>query len=203
MTTRDFMAESLVYERAHSRLSRIIDQLLEEKNGDAEKSKETGEPIDKSYKVLADLLDGVKNHVRNVSDELWTLAEKSAQKYDAGYDRLYMAIMERAVLDYEAALCGYGSAEDRRQIEELGMDSILYRVRRAHPKFVKTARENGKQIYEETQEARKKHKDIDEWNTIKCPLCGHTLYSYGRLIGGCATIRCTGCSFTEVVPVDN
>lgn len=197
--TKKLMQDSLAYERAYSSISRILDDVLERKNDDKEMSKETGEPVDPAYGILAADLDGLKRAYRTKSDELWLQWEKSADHYDEGYDRLFMAIMERAVLDYEAALCGHGSEEEKRMIEKLGMKSILGRVRKAHPEFVKVCHEKGKQIWDETQEARRKRKDIDEWNTVTCPLCGHPLYAFGKLIGGSATIKCTGCAFSEVV----
>jgi len=202
-TTAALIADSLAYERAYSRISRMLNDLLTEKNEDANKAKETGEPADVSYQILTALFIKLKKYLRKKSDDLWEEAEKSTDKFASGYDRLFTAIMERAVLDYEAALCGSGNASERKQIELLGMGSILSKVRKAHPKFVEIARENSKKIWDETQEARKKDLDIDEHNTLKCPLCGHTLYAYGKLIGGSATIKCTGCAFSVVVPVED
>lgn len=193
-----YIEESLVYERAYSRVCRILNEVLEDKVRDADMSKETGEPVDTSYKILADALGDIRDRFRNESDRLWVLADKAAEKYERGYEDLYNAIVLRAAQDYEAKLCGY---EDEANSKLLKMNppecmlsqKLMRRIRDGHKKFEKVVSERGKEITEETLAARKEKRDLDE-NSVRCPLCGGALYAYGKAHGGSQQIKCTGCS---------
>ena len=63
--TKKLIDESLVYERAYSRVCRILNSVLEDKARDAEMSKDTGEPIDSSYKIVTDALGRLRDEFRN------------------------------------------------------------------------------------------------------------------------------------------
>ena len=190
--------ESLVYERAYSRVCRILNDLMEDKNRDINMARETGEKADESYKLLVDKITEVRDALRDKSDELFKTADAAAYKYERGYENLFNAIVLRAAQDYESKLCGYGDLSSKHVIEMMPpehmlSEKIMRRIQDGHKKFEKVIRERGKDILAETEQARREKRDID-LNTIKCPLCGGALYAYGKMRGGSQQIKCTGCS---------
>lgn len=196
--TKTLMAESLVFERAYSRVCRILNDVLEDKVRDAAMSKETGEPVDASYKLLADALGDVRDRFRNESDRLWRLADESTVKYERGYEDLFNAIVLRAAQDYEAKLCGCEDEANRKLLqmnppECMLSQKLMRRIREGHKKFERVIKERGKDIVEETLAARKEKRDLAD-NSVRCPLCGGGLYAFGKERGGVQQIKCTGCS---------
>jgi len=191
-----FVKQSLIYERACSRISNIINTILGEKNRDAEMSKETGEAVDESYQVLADALIKVRNEFRARSDELWKQAEDSTDRYDSGYENLFNAVVIKAAQDYEEALCGLENERSKQILEMFLPKRFVDPIRRAKPKFSKIVKERGEDILKETREVRKRDGDLRE-NSIKCPLCGCGLYAWGSNQGGLQKIKCTGCSLFD------
>lgn len=190
------MQESLIYERAYSRICRIIDELTEDKNRDAQMAKETGEAPDASYKVLFEILTDARKRIRDKSDELWLKTERSTDHYDSGYENLFNAIVIRAAQDYEEALCGMTNDRSIDMIEKFLPKRFTDPIRRAKPKFSKVVKEHGKEITDETMEKRKNGGDMRE-NTVKCPLCGCGLYAWGSNQHGLQRIKCTGCSLFD------
>ena len=195
---KELIAESLLYERAYSRVCRIINDIMEEKNDDLAMSKETGEPADGSFRVLIKALINIRDTFRDKSDELWGRVDEISPKYERGYEDLFNAIVLRAAQDYEAKLCGYEDSTNRRMLEmnppeHMLSEKLMRRINAGHKKFEKVVTEHGKAITEETLAARKEKRDLDE-NSVRCPLCGGALYAYGKTRGGVQQIKCTGCS---------
>ena len=208
---RDLVSESLVWERAYNGMMKILDEAIMKLNTNLRESKKNGEEADRALAVIVEYLKADANAFRTKSDMFWEKADKVSEKHDEGYRRLADAIIERAASDYEVALCGAGNEKERKLIElfaidgaekytRLDLEAVLQRIKRVHPKFVKLCWEKGKQIRDETRDARKKKRDINE-NTVRCPLCGRALYAWGPTARGLQTIRCCGCSFQETVTI--
>lgn len=199
--TNWLVQESLIYERAYSRICRIIDDLQEEKNADIKTAKENGEETDGSFKVLLEMLTDLRKKLRDQSDELWIKAERSTDRYDSGYENLFNAIVVRAAQDYEEALCGMTNERSIDMIEKFLPKRFTNPIRKAQPEFAKVVKEHGKEILDETKQKRrelKRHNRGDmRDNSIKCPLCGCGLYAWGSNQNGLQKIKCTGCSLFD------
>lgn len=199
--------ESLVYERAYSRVCRILNEVMEDKNRDINMARETGEKPDESYKILTDKLIELRDWLRDKSDGLFKTADAGAYKYERGYENLFNAIVLRAAQDYEAKLCGYEDVVNRKMMdmnppECMLSEKLMKRIRAGHKKFEMVIQERGREIVQETIEARKEKRDL-ELNSVKCPLCGRALYAYGKERGGVQQIKCTGCSLFGWARVGN
>ena len=204
---KKLIAQSLLYERAYSRVCRIINEVMEDKNRDAEMSKDTGEPVDGSYKLVADALGDVRERFRNESDRLWRMVDEKAEKHESGYEDLFNGIVLRAAQDYEAKLCGCLDSANTRMLklvppEHMLSDRIMKRIQAGQKAFARCVRDHGKEIYAETMAARKAGRDMDE-NGIRCPMCGGGLYTYGKVRGGTVQVKCTGCSLFDWARVED
>lgn len=201
------IAESLLYERAYSRVCRIINDIMEEKNLDLATARETGEQVDGSFRVLIKALIDIRDRFRDKSDQLWGKVDSTATKYERGYEDLFNAVVLRSAQDYEAKLCGYEGSSNRRMLEmnppeHMLSEKLMRRIRAGHKKFEKVVNEQGKAIMEETLMARKENRNFDE-NSVRCPLCGGALYAYGKAYGGSQQIKCTGCSLFGWARIDD
>ena len=201
--------EALVYERMDSRISDIIVKLTSERANHVKECKETGDTPDKSYDALLKIMDDTRNSIRDRSNELWAEVDKTAEKHESGYEALAQAVLELAARDYESALCGcYGSESQKYLIEKFARNGaeiytkldfykVLKRIESAYPKFVKTVKEHGDEIIEETRRIREKKNGKMRYAKIRCPNCGCGLYASGSEISGLQMIRCVGCNFQE------
>ena len=79
---------------------------------------------------------------------------------------------------------------------KLDFYKVLKRIESAYPQFVKTVKERGDEIIEETRRIRKKNGNM-RYAKIRCPNCGCGLYASGSEVGGLQMIRCVGCNFQE------
>ena len=209
MTTERYVSESLVYERAQSTVSAMMNGLAKQRNENEREARRSGTEPDKSFQLVIDVLSDAKKRFRKESKRLWKLAEKSSDIHEIGVENLCNAIIQRAALDYEAALSGHGNVEEKRRIEAFAEDgaddytsidfqNVLDRIRVAQPVFSKTAKEHIEEIMSETKN-NKQHDGDNRKNTYRCPLCGGGLYAYGKPDGGIQQIRCTGCNLFELV----
>ena len=200
--------EALVYERMDSRISDIIVKLTSERANHIKECKETGETPDKSFDMLLRIMEGTRNRIRDKSNKLWSEVDQTAEKYPSGYEELAQAVLELAARDYESALCGcYGSESQKYLIEKFAKNGaeiytkldfykVLKKIEDAYPKFVKTVKDHGDEIIEETKRIRYKSGNM-RYAKIRCPNCGCGLYASGNTVNGLQMIRCVGCNFQE------
>ena len=200
--------EALVYERMDSRISDIIVKLTSERANHVKECKETGETPDKSFDMLLRIMEGTRNRIRDKSNKLWSEVDQTAEKYPSGYEELAQAVLELAARDYESALSGcYGSESQKYLIEKFAKNGaeiytkldfykVLKKIEDAYPKFVKTVKDHGDEIIEETKRIRYKSGNM-RYAKIRCPNCGCGLYASGSEVGGLQMIRCVGCNFQE------
>lgn len=212
---KDMATESLVYERAFSRISRIAYSFVHELNKAKTEAETTGVPMDESYQVVMDDLNALKKKYRARSDELWNTVDREADRDDNGFERLSNAILQNVAEDYETALCGSRSVNEIKRIEdfakngaeqftELDFSKVLQRIRRMQPKFVDYAEKHGPEIHSWTRESRKNdYPSNDRKNPHRCPLCGGGMYTYGKVDRGTAVVKCTGCCLFARVKVVN
>lgn len=210
-TVDQYIIESMMYERAQSTASAIMNDLAAKRNENERYCKQSGDVPDGSFQLVIDALSKAKKGYAKESNRLWKLAEKNAEIYEPGVENLCNAIIQKAAEDYESALCGGGSESEKLRIEkfaEHGADSytgldfrdILSRIRDAKPKFSKVVQEHAQEIINETNANRKNDGD-NRNNKYRCPLCGSGLFAYGKKVAGMQQIRCTGCAFWEGVNV--
>lgn len=205
-----YIHESLLYERAYSRISRIITDLMHQRVEENKQAKQNGEEQDGSFGILLDVLGKQKRTFRKRADALWECAEKYSDKFDAGYERLANAVMKHAAEDYEAALCGDGCESEKQLIEKfakngaetyttLDFEEILKKIRNAHPKFTAYVKQHTDDIVKETVIIRANKGDLRD-SKYRCPFCGGGLYAIkDRRFA--PQIRCTGCGFFEEIKV--
>ena len=160
MTVEQYIAESLVYERAQSTVSAIMNGLAKQRNENEREARRNGTEPDKSFQVVIDVLSDAKKRFEKESNRLWKLAENNAEISDTSIENLCNAVIQRAALDYETSICGGGSEGERSKIERFAEDgadsytaidfeSVLSRIRNAQPKFKKIAKEHVMEIVKE------------------------------------------------------
>lgn len=207
--------ESLAYERAQTRVQEFISDLRRAKNADKTAAEKGGVLPDKSYQIVIDAMFETLEALKARSDMLWDAAEKKADKYDAGFERLAQAVMESAAADYEAALgCpGEDAKSERKRIEKfaengaerfthLDFEEVLGRIRSEWPKFHSYVVENAAEIVADSRKSRRVEPHLRNARH-RCPMCGGVLYVRGAPLGDLHTVRCTGCNFTAAVVVSH
>lgn len=193
----DYIEEALLYERAISRINRLIPQLRNEQREDDLRAAREGEQKDKSFDLVVKLLDESRGRCLRESNRLWSIAEEAAEVDAEDAERLVCGIAERVVLDYETLL-SRGITEGRAEMEGFfagtNLDYLPGSVRWAHHQLKKIIKEHGKEISAETaEERRKKHCDF-RFTKYRCPMCKRGLYESGKPQNGVHTIRCSGCN---------
>jgi hypothetical protein len=215
MTVEELMAESMVLERATTMLTAMMQDMARRRNQNEIDAAAGENAPDKAYDVVIDLLRDGRRKLRIKSNELWKEAERKSELHEPAVEALANAVIQKAAEDYECALCGKGFAAEKIRIEKfaeegaeaytkLDLDSVLARIRAAHPEFVKTARKNVEDIVADTKRIRDAHDDVRSKAKHRCPLCGGGLFAYGKNKNkNIVVIRCTGCEFVEAIPYEN
>ena len=199
----DLVEKSLGYERCFSRVCRLLNIAVGEKNIDDRSRRENEEPLDESHDILIGALNQLKDEYRAKADDFFRQAEQSSDKFEFGYNNLFNAIALRAAQDYEESLCGIGSDENRRMIEMFLPERITKKIRDAYPKFCKVARERGLEILEATQEERRRRRRKEAFETgVTCTLCGGDMFSSSISDNGLHKIKCTNCNLFCFVRID-
>ena len=205
--------ESLVYDRANSRLRLFIADLSAKQREDDKVDLENGEPLDQSYDILLKDLKTLQSVYNTESQRLWNMAEQKAEWTRHAVENLANAIVQRAVEDYEMAISGVPCEDEITSLERFAdncdqgeyvltkarVHDLLALVRKGHKQFVKYANENGKEIIAETKRIRSKHGEITD-SRYRCPMCGGALYTESQC--GVHRVVCTGCYLSEVVQID-
>ena len=181
----------------------------------AEKARESRKAFVDVYTPQLDRIKEEKKIYRKLSDAYYEKHKQLPIEFDEdAVIRLANAIVERAALDYEAALCK-GNSKVITEVETFAKDNagfytrtdverILARIRKAHKEFKQYAYDNIASIIETTDRInrKKKHNYVefnDKCNHNRCPLCGMGLYIKKRYNGGGYLVACGGCSLTEAV----
>ncbi len=192
----ELLQGSLAYERAKARIETVMQEINAEKRKHYLDAALAHETPDSSYDLALEELRYAKNRLGAKSDELWTRMEECTELFGPGLERLANAVLKKAALDYEAALCGafFDNEAEMRLIEKfaahgseayttLNFSDVLGQIRRIHKeKFVPHC---GKIVKELRAEKTPKYRH-------SCDLCGGGLY-YVRRKGGNDIIRCTSC----------
>ena len=212
MTTEDLVNKSLEYERAYGKVSDLLLWVREQRNLDDRCSRISGDDSDASWGILIKELERLKGKYRHYSDELWAGAEKKGAFQKDAIKDLLSAVVLRAANDYELAVSGEGNAEEMSRIEWFAQNDatgftgiflpdVLKKIREAQPKFAQVARENIKEIVDESELNRKNRKADMSQNKHRCPLCGGGLFTQTRRGSAYQVVCCSGCSLREVVPM--
>ena len=212
MTTEDLVNKSLEYERAYGKVSDLLLRVREQRNLDDRCSRISGDDYDASWGILIKELERLKGKYRHYSDELWAGAEKKGAFQKDAIKDLLSAVVLRAANDYELAVSGEGNAEEMSRIEWFAQNDatgftgiflpdVLKKIREAQPKFAQVARENIKEIVDESELNRKNRKADMSQNKHRCPLCGGGLFTQTRRGSAYQVVCCSGCSLREVVPM--
>ena len=213
MTLENAMRESLMYDRAASRLQVIISDLAVRQRSDDAVDVENGEELDESYDILLKDLRLIETSYNVESKRLWDMAEKKAEWTRHAVEGLANAIVQKAVEDYEMAISGTQCESEMSSLErfaeecdngeyvltKIKVKDLLAKVRKGHEKFVRHAKTFGDDIIAETAAIRKKHGDITE-SRYRCPMCGGALYTESQ--HGVHRVVCTGCYLSQVVKVE-
>lgn len=214
MTVEQLMNRSLAYERAYSRISLIIGDLIATKRADDKAKTKVGEEPDESFGILIESLLNLKNAINDESQHLWKRAESRSEFHEWAMRDLVNAVITSACRDYEMAISGEMSEGEIAFNEKfarttdngdmfftlgISMTDILERIRKNHKAFVNYAHKNYKAIAEETRKNRAARLDLTH-NTHKCPNCGGILYEISKF--GVHRIACTMCNMSEIVAVD-
>lgn len=212
MTTEDLVNKSLEYERAYGKVSELLLRVREQRNLDDRCSRIAGDNPDTSWETLIGELERTKKKFRSYSDELWAGAEKKGAFQKDAIKDLLSAVVLRAANDYELAVSGEGNAEEMSRIEWFAQNDatgftgiflpdVLKKIREAQPKFAQVAKENIKEIVDESELNRKNRKADMSQNKHRCPLCGGGLFTQTRRGSAYQVVCCSGCSLREVVPM--
>lgn len=179
----------------------------------SETARENGKEFVDVYTPLLERIKQEKAIYRKLSDTYFAKHKQNPIEFDEdGVINLANAIVERAAMDYEMALCK-NNRKSLSEIETFAKDNagfytrtdverILARIRKAHEEFKQYAHENIAAIVKTTDEFKKHpfHAEFnDARNHNRCPLCGMGLFVKKRYNGGGYLVACGGCSLTEAV----
>ena len=109
--------ESLVYDRANSRLRLFIEDLSAKQREYDKVDLENGEPLDQSYDILLNDLKTLQSVYNTESQRLWNMAEQKAEWTRHAVENLANAIVQRAVEDYEMAISGVPCEDEITSLE--------------------------------------------------------------------------------------
>lgn len=207
-----YMQISMMYEAEYGSVSSLIMRLLGERVKETELAMRERREPDPAYTEQIEWLKERKAKLRKLSDNAFEAHRRTHNEFDSfGATELGNAILERAALDYENALC---KKDERTKAEverfanetaylytDLDPNAILWRIREKHKEFVRLAHSRVRSIAEVTEKIRKqrRHDFSSEENENRCPLCGGGMYIKHHLKSDLVLIGCTGCSLSEVV----
>lgn len=193
---------SLIYERAWTHMSGIIQSVTQMKRESDRERDAAGEERDESFGVLLHGLTDLQKEFSAESERLWNMASKKSELYDWALRDMLNAVIVTAAEDYEIALSGGQSRGEIMMIENFAsilgdqIVNIMDKIRKNHGLFVKAARRNAKAIIKETRQNRMRDIDMNQ-NTHKCPNCGGGMYA--KKEHGVVRICCSRCQLFEIV----
>lgn len=209
----EFVEESMKYDRAASRMQVIIADLLERRRDDKRFDLHNGDAPDKAYDIIINDFKKLQKEYREESDRIWAKVELYKGVHRRAWEDLANAIIQTAIEDYEHAISGKKSENEKMLIEKfaencddgymnlskLKITALLKRINLNHEKFVAYAHENAKGIIEETARLKKLKKEY-RYCKYRCPNCGGGLYE--TVMYGIHRATCTGCFLSEIISID-
>lgn len=207
---RELMDESLLYERIIGQLTPLVTEMRLKHNVEYKLAKNENRKVDYCYKMSMDILQSVVDVCRKYSNELWKAAENGSEEYEDRIQNLANAVILRSIYDYEDLVSrgANGTADysvneilsfwndEAAGLTSLDMSSIKERINEASKEFKKVVTDNGEKIAKETSRGRKSGKNLENYLSVKCPMCGGKLFAYGKPVNGLQTINCTGCNLS-------
>ena len=203
---------SMILERAYGEMTNLIFEYKARAKQFIKAARENGEKEPYHFRLVLDALDVVAKDFRKRSDDAFREHTRTTDMDEDGMMNLKNAVIERAALDYEAALCQkdegamnelHNFAERKAQMyTNADTEEILNRIRERYKLFKDKAHEEISGIIQMTEQFRKKRDAFSEKNNPhRCPLCGGGMYIRSKLKSNSYLVGCTGCNLTEVVTV--
>lgn len=203
------LERSMMLERSFADVSHEIFEVKSRNAIEAERARKDGrEP----RFIPMDELIRSKNLFRAASDAAFIKHKATHPINDHGVEELAFAIMERAALDYELALCSDNeyAGDVLSEIEEfaekygskyttLDFPELLERICEKHERFVNKAHRDIESILDYVVNNKSKRFRRKK-NPNKCPLCGGGMYIKGSTNGKRLRVVCTSCELSEYVP---
>lgn len=211
-TTMSDMEYSMIMERAYGEITNLIYQYKARAKQFISAAKENGEKEPYHFRLVLDALDTVAKDFRKRSDDAFREHTLTTDMDEDGMMNLKNAVIERAALDYEAALCNgddgvmnelHNFAECKAHMyTDTDTEDIFQRIRERHKLFKDKAHDEIDGIVEMTKQFRKKRDAFSEKNNPhRCPLCGGGMYIRSKLKSNSYLVGCTWCNLSEVVTV--
>lgn len=206
------MEYSMILERAYGEMTNLIHEYKVRAKQFIKAAMENGEKEPYHFRLVLDALDIVAKDFRKRSDDAFREHTLTTDMDEDGMMNLKNAIIERAALDYETALCEkdegamnelHNFAERKAHMyTDADTEEILDRIRERHKLFKDKAHDEIDGIVEMTEQFRKKRDAFSEKNNPhRCPLCGGGMYIRSKLKSNSYLVGCTGCNLSEVVTV--
>lgn len=206
---------SMEYERKFGDITNKLFTLGQEIVKEEDKAREEGRKPDPSMYKRYEELSKLRKKYRKLSDDAFNRHKAKIRPRDLddeGVQRIYIAVMQRAAMDYENAL-SKGHTKEIEKIERFGKDSgerakeILSRIKSDAARFKEKAESEIDAILATTMDINGKHRSRDYYcnkslNKNRCPLCGGGMYvkKIHKVNDKVQfKVMCTGCNLSAVV----